>query len=100
MPLRVSRISRSSSTTRTLCMGWGLRGLHLFRQRKLDDELRAQRLVFLDADGSAMVLDDAAHDGQSEARAALFGREVRQEQFFFHLLCDAVPGVGDDDFHR
>ena len=61
----------------------GRRGDGFRGQRQLHDEARADRLVFLHANGAAMVFDDAADDGQPQSGAALLGGEVRQEQFLF-----------------
>src|ERR1700693_1987739 len=47
---------------------------------QLDNEAAADRLVFLDADRTMMVFHYSAHNGQTQPRAALLGREVRQGQ--------------------
>src|SRR6185437_371528 len=97
IPRSDSRISRSSSTTRTLCiLFFGL--CHVYRQRKFHNELGPGRFIFFYADRAVMVLNDSAHNRQAQARPALFGREVRKEQFFFNLAVDSVAGVGDQNF--
>ena len=45
-----------------------------------------------------MVFNDAADNGQTQARAALLGGEVRQEKSFFQFLSDSMAGIGDRDF--
>src|SRR6266581_8540486 len=61
-----------------------LRGLPLDGQ--LDDKLGARRGVRFHANGPIVFRNDAAHDGEAEARAALFRRKIRQEEL--------VEGVG------
>src|SRR5271155_4267319 len=42
--------------------------------------------------------EEARGDGQTEARAAIFGGKMRQEELVFIFGRDAVAGVGDADF--
>src|SRR5215831_7166729 len=93
MPRNDSRISRSSSTTRTLDILCLRRGDHLFGQRKFDNELGPGRMVLFYTDGSMMVFDDTAHDGQSQASTPLLGGEIRKEELFFYLAIDAGAGI-------
>src|SRR6478672_841701 len=93
-PRSDSRISRSSSTTRMLCTR-RLRCRHLACQRQLYQELCARRLVLFHADGTMMIVNDAANDSQSQPGAAFFGGKIWQKQFFFYLAIDAVPGIGN-----
>src|SRR5215831_5427579 len=89
MPRNDSRISRSSSTTRTLDILCLRGGRHLFSQRKFDNELGPGRLVLFYTNGTMMVFDDTAHDGQSQASTPLLGGEIRKEELFFYLPIDA-----------
>ena len=65
-----------------------------------DDEARADGQVVLDADQAVMLGDDAAGDGQAQARAAVLGREVRQEELVLVFGRNAVTAVGDGDLDR
>src|SRR5579872_3702183 len=101
MPARESRIPVSSSTTRMLCMLDGGRGRRSFGDnRKFYDEPRTDGVVLLYADGAMVIFHDAADDGQAESGAALLGREIRQEKFFFEFAAYAMAGVGHGDLHR
>src|SRR5579864_6398486 len=95
MPARESRIPASSSTMRILCM---LGSGRSFRDNgKFDNETRADWAVLFYADRAMMIFDDAAHNRQAEARAALLSGEIRQEKPLLEFASDAVPGVGDGD---
>src|SRR5215469_7275392 len=98
-PRRESRMPDSSSTMRMLDMFHGnRRGLR--RERQFHDEARSYRLVLLDPDRSTMVLNDSAHNRQTQPGATLLGREVRQKEFFLQFLGDAVPRVGHQNLYR
>ena len=60
-----------------------------------DVEARAGGPIVFDADARAVFGKDVVHDGESQAGAAAFGGEVRQEQFFLVSGGDAAAGVGD-----
>ena len=47
-----------------------------------------------------MVLDDAAHNGESQSCAALLGGEVRQEELLFDCWRDAMARIGNGNLHR
>src|SRR5277367_2616080 len=82
-PLSDCRIVGSSSTMRMLCMmADGGFDDSVQYDWQLDHEPGADRLILFYANGSAMVFDDAVHDGKSQAGAAFLGREIRQEQSF------------------
>src|SRR5690348_1894850 len=66
-------------------------------ERQFDDKARSGGGVVLDADRTAVVLDDFGDDRQTEARAALAGGEPGEKQALAHVVGDAGPGVGDDD---
>src|SRR6476619_8048517 len=82
-PRSDSRISRSSSTTRTLCT-LRLPCCHFTRQRQLYQKLCARRLVLFHADGAVVIINDAPHDRQPQSGAALFGGKIWQKQFFLY----------------
>jgi len=46
---------------------------------EFQDEARTHRLVLFDANGTVVVLDDTAHNGEAQPGAALFGGEVGKE---------------------
>src|SRR6185437_3774025 len=99
MPRKDSRISRSSSTTSTLCiLCFGLS--HLSGQWKLDNKLRAGRFIFLYAYGTVMIFNDPSHNGETKSGAALFGGEIRQKKLFFHFAIDAMTGIRDENLQR
>src|SRR6516164_9985095 len=100
MPRRVSRIARSSSTTKMLGIQDLRRGGCLCGKRKLQDKLSARRMVLLYADAAVMVFHDAAHDGESQPSATLLGRDIRQEEFFFYFVVNAVAAIGDCNLQR
>src|SRR5579862_10002457 len=79
-----------------LASGWGRDGLCHYGQ--LDYETAAYWFIFFDADGTAMIFDDSADDRESEAGAALFGREIGEKQPLFYVARDAMSGVGDGQF--
>src|SRR6478672_2442485 len=88
----------SSSTIRMLCMLAGKRRGNEFRgDGQFHYEPGADGLIFLDANGSAMVFDDAADDGQSQSGSPFLGGEVRQKESLFQFLCNAVAGVRNGD---
>src|SRR5215831_8865583 len=98
MPRSESRISRSSSTTRTLdilLLGCG----GLSRQWKLHHKFGAGGLVFFHTDGSLMVFNNTAHNGQAQTGAAFLGGEVGKEQTLLHLAVDAMAGVSHRDLN-
>src|SRR5579862_856316 len=98
-PLSDCRMPDSSSTIRMLCMLAGEGRGNKFRgDGQLDHKASADRLVLLDANRSAVVFDDATHDGEAKTSYAFLGREIRQEESLFQLLGDPVPGIGDRDF--
>ena len=69
----------------------GERRGHEFRcDRQLHDEPGANRLIFLDADGPAVVFDDATDNGQAQSGSPFLGGEVGQEEPLFQLLGDPV----------
>src|SRR5258706_837548 len=89
----------SSSTIRILCM-LSRRGRksRLGNDRQFHDEARSDRLVFLHANRSMMLFDDAAHDRQAQSGSALSGGEIRQEELFLQLAGHAMAGICDGDF--
>src|SRR5580704_11171804 len=98
MPASVSRIPASSSTMRMLCMLRSRRCRRRFGDNgKFYDEARADRIILFHANGAMVIFDDAADDGQSKARAALLGGEIRQKEFFFDFTGNAVASVGNGD---
>src|SRR5436309_334959 len=96
-------MAASSSTMSTLSMRGlargGLRFL-LRSQWNFNDKACANREILFHTDGAVMVFDDAAHDGESESGAALFGGEVWQEKFLLEFGGHAVTGIGDDQLDR
>src|SRR5258706_5031468 len=89
----------SSSTMRILCMlsrGGGKRGLG--NDRQFHDEARSDRLVFLHANRSMMLFDDAAHDRQAQPGSALSRREIRQEELFLQFAGHTMAGICNGDF--
>src|SRR5579864_2475042 len=99
-PARDSRIPASSSTMRTLGMlsGCGY-GAGLRNDRQLDNEARTNRLVLFDANGSVMVFDDTAHNGQSQAGAAFLGGKVGKKQLLLQFSGYAMSAIGDRDLN-
>src|SRR5579864_3507148 len=55
-------------------------------------------MIVLDAQRAVMFADDAAGDGEAEARATIFCGEMRQEKFVFILGRNAVTCVSNFDF--
>ncbi len=55
-------------------------------------------MIIFHADGTVVFGHDAAGDGQAQARAAVLGREMRQEEHVLILRGNSVAAVGDDDF--
>src|SRR2546423_5047988 len=97
MPRSDSRMVRSSSTTRMLGILAHLRYGGLFRllgNRQLHHKPGAQRLVFFYANGAAMIFNNTAHDGESQAGAALLGREIRKEEILFYFAGHSVARGG------
>src|ERR1700757_2398345 len=89
----------SSSTIRMLCMfAGGHVGNRWRHDRQFNNKLCADWLVFLHPDGTAVVLDDAADDGEAESGAAPLRGKIGKEQLLFQFLGDAVTTVGDRDF--
>src|ERR1700722_18442841 len=89
----------SSSTIRILCMLRRHRHQRrLWNYRQLYDKARSHGLIFLHADRSVMLFDDAAHDCETEAGSALSRGEIRQEKFFLQLAGYAMAGICDGDF--
>src|SRR5258708_32146018 len=100
MPASESRMPASSSTMRMLCMLDGDRcGRRFGHNRKLDDEARADGMIFFHADRAVRIFHNAAHDGQAEAGAALLGREIWQVNFFSFALTDTLCRGLDSDCH-
>src|SRR5258708_6268497 len=101
MPASESRMPASSSTMKMLCMLDGDRcGRRFGHNRKLDDEARADGMIFFHADRAVMIFHNAAHDGQAESGATLLGGKIRQEKFLFEFASYAVSRVGDSDLDR
>src|SRR5207245_255824 len=65
--------------------------------RKIDRELRSLTEFTADIEKAAMVLDDAGHGGQSQARplAHLLGSEERIENLVEDIDRDACARIGD-----
>src|SRR5205814_421492 len=75
------RILDSSSTMRMLCMLDDSRRDKVFRShRQLNHKFRSHWPVFLYSNRTAMVFDDAVHDGQAQSRPSLLGGKVRQKE--------------------
>src|SRR5438270_6343826 len=90
----------SSSTMRMLCMLSGNRtGNGFQRDRQFHDEPGANWTIFLDSNGTAMVLNDTADDSQPQPGSSFLSGEVWQKKPFLQFLCDAVAGIGDGDFY-
>src|SRR5436190_4929332 len=93
------RILDSSSTMRMLCMLDDSRRDKVFRShRQLNHKFRSHWPVFLYPNRTAMVFDDAVHDGQAQSRPSFLGGKVRQEEPFFQFLRNSVAGIGNCDF--
>src|ERR1039458_1251494 len=73
--------------------GRGLGGVVLHDGRDLHDEARAHRLVILHADVRAVLGDDVAHNGESQARAAILGRKIGQKKLLLVLGSDAAAAT-------
>ena len=69
-----------------------------FRRRKLENETGTDRGVVFDAEKPVVFGDDAGSDGEAESGAAIFGGEMREEEFVLIGWRDAVAGVCDGDF--
>src|SRR5215475_11585900 len=87
----------SSSTMRMLCMLSGRCGQGFDSQRKFHDETSAYWLILFYTDRSAVILDNAADDGQTQSRSALLGREVRQKKLFLQFLRNAMACIRYDN---
>src|SRR5262245_3250768 len=74
------------------------RSLYHIVIRQFEDETRAARRIFLNADASLMLRDDPADDGQPQSRSAFASGKIRLEDSFAVLGRDAGAGVGDDQF--
>src|SRR5229473_5064332 len=67
------------------------------RQRQLDRDRRADTARARDGNRSAVQLDVALRDGQSESRPGRLRREVRLEDLRQRLLIHADARIGDLD---
>src|SRR5690349_11679434 len=89
----------SSSTMRMLCMLANDRGGNDFSgYRQLHDETGSHRLVFLDSNGTVMILDDPADNSQAQSGSPLLGGKVRQEETLLQFPGNTVASVGNGNF--
>src|SRR5262249_9552805 len=89
----------SSSTMRMLCMLADSGHVHGFGcERKFDYKSGTDRLIFLHANGTVVVFDDAAYNGQSESCPTFLRGKIWQEQPLLQFLCYSVAGVCHRDF--
>src|SRR5258707_11279390 len=100
-PCSDSRILDWSSTIRMLCMLSDWRNGDGFRrQRQFHDKPGPYRLVLFYSNRTVVILDDSAHDRESQSCAAFFGGKIRHEEPLFQLLSYPMTGVGDLDLDR
>lgn len=71
-----------------------------FGGRKLQDETRTDRRIVFDAEQTVVFGNNARCDGKAKAGAAVFRREMREEESVLVGGRDAVAGVFDADFDR
>src|SRR6202011_1076294 len=100
-PANESRIPASSSTMRMLgmlntCSG----GNNLGNDWQLYNEPGTDWLVFFNANGAMVLLDDATYDRQAQSRATPLGGKIRQEKLLFEFAGHSMTGVRDGDLHH
>src|ERR1043165_3874083 len=87
-PFNDSRIPDSSATMRMLGMLSDQRLGGFDCDWQFNNEARSNRTVFFHPYGTVMLFNDTTYDGQTEACAAFFSREIWKEEFFFEVLGD------------
>src|SRR5260370_40905852 len=91
----------SSSTINTLGIGRsGWRSNSVHGDGQFNHKAGADRLVFLDPDGSVMVFNDSADDGEAQPGAALLAGKRGSESALFRSLGYSIAAVGHADFER
>ena len=67
---------------------------------QFDHELGPGGEVFLHADGTVVLGDDAIDNCQSQTGPRSLGREVGKEEAFLGLWSDSRPAIFDGNFHH